>query len=455
MSALVLMGMAVAVGVSLLTMAVMILWQRRRFRHSQCVAGILDSAIDGVFAVDSAWRLLYINDRARVLLDASRSPVGKCLWDVVPTAVASVFGGPCRHALEQQEPVDAEAFYSPRDVWLSLCAYPIPDGVAISFRDITASRRHREERPAVRPCQAAPVTAAPAVAMEDIPLADLLDQAAEALRPTVEGRGFSWLPGRIEPGVIAVRSDRGLLLRMIAGLVDGALGHARGGTIALDCRITPRAVQIVVRRSGAVAAPLPETGPAAVQSMSRHLNHPVEVHAAPEGGVEWVVTVPRGRSVPAPVPPAAPVRAAAVAVAGLERAPAAPSPAVVPMGKRFVLLVDDDPIVLMGLEAVLSEWGYDIMTAASADQAMERLNARGQRPDIVMADYQLRNKRVGTEVVARVRERFGPVPGVILTGETGGTCLADADAMGLTVMIKPVTPQQLAAALEGTPPRRA
>lgn len=450
MSAFVLMGMAAAGGASLLTMAVMILWQRRRIRHSRRVAGILDSAIDGVFAVDSAWRLLYINDRARVLLDASRSPVGRCLWDVVPAAVASVFGHPCRHALEQQEPVDAEAFYSPRDAWLSLCAYPIPGGVAVSFRDITASRRHREERQAARPCKTAPL-----IASEDIPVADLLDQLGKALRPTVEGRGLSWLAGRIEPGVVAVRSDRALLLRMIAGVVDGALGHARTGTIALDCRITPRAVQIVVRRTGAIAGPLPETGSVAVQSISRRLNHPVEVHPAPGGGVEWVVTVPRGRSVPVPVPPEAPVRAAAAAVAGLERAPEASSPAAVATGKRFVLLVDDDPIVLMGLEAVLSEWGYDILTAASADQAMERLNARGQRPDMVMADYQLRNKRVGTEVVARVRERFGPVPGVILTGETGGSCLAEADAMGLTVMIKPVTPQQLAAALEGPPPRMA
>lgn len=442
MTAFVLMGMAAA-GASLLTMAVLILWQRSSLRHSRRVAGILDSATDGVFAVDGAWRLLYINNRARVLLDASRSPVGKCLWDVVPAAVSSVFGRPCRHALEQQEPVDAEAFYSPRDAWLSLCVYPIPDGVAVSFRDITASRRCREERRVDGPCSAAP-------AMEDLSVADFLDQAAGVLRPVVEGRGFSWGSGRTDAGTAAVRSNRAALLRMIAGLVDRALGHAGGGSIALDCRITPRAVQIVVRRTGGVgAAPLPETGPTAVSPIANPLNHPVEVLRAPGGGMEWVVTVPRGRNLSAPVPPEAPVRAAAAAVADLDRSPAIPSTPLGAMGKRFVLLVDDDPIVLMGLEAVLSEWGYDILTAVSADQAMERLNARGQRPDMVMADYQLRNKRVGTEVVARVRQRFGPVPGVILTGETGGACLAEADAMGLTVMIKPVTPQQLAVALGG------
>lgn len=465
-----LMGMVVAaVAASALTVAVMAVWQRQRARRCRCVTGILDSSTDGVFAVDGNWHLIYMNDRARVLLNASASAAGRCLWDVVPGVVAGVFSRPCRQALEQQEAVELEVFYPPLEAWFALCAFPIPDGLAVTFRDVTAAKRQQDKRRVAPAADAEPVAQ-----MEDFPLAGLMKLATAAHRPAVEGKGLCWdgtagADGGVDAGVM-VRSDRVLLLRMIGGLMDTALRHSAAGSIGLECRTSPRAVQIMVRSTGASAEAQGEAGLAAVRSLSRRLNHPVETHTAPSTGSEWIITVPRGRetipaSVPAPardrvkpaavtsppVPAPAPVRAAASAFAGLEQG-RPPAPSAGQTSRRCILLVDDDPIVLMGLEAVLSEWGYDIVTAASADQAMERLSTRGRQPDMVMADYQLRNNRVGTEVVSRVRERFGPVPGVILTGETGGSCHVEAEAMGLAVMVKPVTPQQLAAALGRTPP---
>lgn len=431
------LGMVVvAVAAAALAASALAVWQRMRLGRYRCIAGILDSSTDGVFAVGRDWRLLYMNDRARVLLGASPFPEGKYLWDVVPDAVTAVFAPPCRRAMDQQELVESDLFHPPLEAWFAVCAYPIPDGLAVSFRDRTAARRQQGERGGSSPQPASE----PASHVEDVTLAGVLEMAATAHRPGAEARGVTWQPGPAVDDGVMVRTDRVLLLRMIGGLIGAALRPAAGGTIGLDCRISPRAVQIVVRSSAAAVAG--DAGLAAVQALSRRLHHPVDL--LPVGqGTEWTITVPRGRTV---VRPPAPVRAAAVAAAGLTQ-PAKGSMS----GRRCILLVDDDPIVLMGLEAVLSEWGYDIVTAASADQAMERLTAGGCRPDMVMADYQLRNNRVGTEVVARVRERFGPVPGVILTGETGGTCQVEAAAMGVAVMVKPVTPQQLAAALGEAP----
>mgnify|MGYP001809685990 CR=1 FL=1 len=427
---------AVAVVAAALAASALTVWQRMRMGRCRSITGILDSSTDGVFAVGRDWRLIYMNDRARVLLGAPPFAEGKYLWNVVPDAVTAVFGPPCRRAMDQQELVESDLFHPQLEAWFALCAYPIPDGLAVSFRDRTAVRQQQGER-VVSSSQTA---SEPAPHVEDVPLAGVLELLATTHRPEAEGRGATWRPGPVVDAGVMLRTDRALLLRMIGGLIEAAVRPAAGGTIGLDCRISPRAVQIVVRSSAAAVEG--DVGLAAVQNLARRLNHPVSTLPV-EQGAEWTVTVPRGRTV---VRPPAPVRAAAVAVAGLAQ-PSKENGA----GRRCILLVDDDPIVLMGLEAVLSEWGYDIVTAASADQAMERLAVGGHRPDMVMADYQLRNNRVGTEVVSRVRERFGPVPGVILTGETGGTCQAEAAALGVAVMVKPVTPQQLAAVLSAAP----
>jgi two-component system, sensor histidine kinase len=89
------------------------------------------------------------------------------------------------------------------------------------------------------------------------------------------------------------------------------------------------------------------------------------------------------------------------------------------------------------------------LAAGSTNQALEQLRKAGRRPDIVIADYRLRDGRVGTEAIVKVREMVGAsIPGVILTGETGTECQQDAAAHGLLIVHKPITPRQLGKVLE-------
>ena len=108
--------------------------------------------------------------------------------------------------------------------------------------------------------------------------------------------------------------------------------------------------------------------------------------------------------------------------------------------RRFAVVIEDDIIVLMGLEAILRDWGYDVIAADSTEGAMERLSQAARIPDIIVSDYRLRNGRVGTEAVGRIRALAGrPIPGIILTGEIGVECRRDAEAQGLEIVYKPVT----------------
>ncbi|WP_454016596.1 response regulator [Azospirillum sp. Marseille-Q6669] len=115
----------------------------------------------------------------------------------------------------------------------------------------------------------------------------------------------------------------------------------------------------------------------------------------------------------------------------------------------MAVLVEDDVIVLMGLRTIFQEWGYEVAVAGSAEQALERLRGLNRRPDLIIADYRLRNGRIGTEAIVQIRGLVGSsVPAIILTGEIGTECDRDAAALGLAVVRKPVTPRQLQSAIQ-------
>lgn len=285
--------------------------------------------------------------------------------------------------------------------------------------------------------------------VEDFDVAEVMDPIRAAYAPVAAGKGIGW---QVEVCAGRVRSDRTLLSRLLRNLVENAIRYTESGLVRVQCRADGRFLSIVVQDTG-VGIPdehlerifeefhqvgNPERdrnqglglGLAIVRRLSRLLDHPVQVRSAVGRGSAFRVLVPMGDAVVA--------------------APAGAAGSAPGQGQgRFAVLVDDDAIVLMGLQMILTEWGYAVLAAGSADQAMERLSAQARAPDIVIADYRLREGRIGTEVILRVRERYGAgVPGVILTGETGPDCLLDATAHGLTVIHKPVTPRELGAAVD-------
>jgi CheY-like chemotaxis protein len=86
--------------------------------------------------------------------------------------------------------------------------------------------------------------------------------------------------------------------------------------------------------------------------------------------------------------------------------------------------------------------------AGSQDEALLGLRP-GHAPDLIVADYRLRDGRVGTDAIRAVREGCGkPVPAILLTGETGKECDVEAKTLGALVLHKPVTSHDLAFALK-------
>jgi len=67
-----------------------------------------------------------------------------------------------------------------------------------------------------------------------------------------------------------------------------------------------------------------------------------------------------------------------------------------------ILIVDDEPNIVLSLEFVLHEEGYDVRVARDGVEALEAIEA--QRPDLVLLDVMLPRMN-GFEVCQRIRSR--------------------------------------------------
>lgn len=111
-----------------------------------------------------------------------------------------------------------------------------------------------------------------------------------------------------------------------------------------------------------------------------------------------------------------------------------------------VLLIDDDETVRVAMAELLTAWGCWCEVVASAQEAMGLLS--GFTPEVILADYRLRDHQTGRDAIELVRKRVGqPVPAVIITGDTAADRLREAGSSGVTLLHKPVASAQLQRAL--------
>jgi len=283
-----------------------------------------------------------------------------------------------------------------------------------------------------------------------VPLLDLFDQLGMEFAPRAAAKGLEM---RVVPADYWVQSDAALLTRMLRSLLTNAIGYTESGKILLGARRVGDEIRIEVRDTGIgiakeklerifedfYQADDPELdrgrglglGLAIVDRLARLLKHDLSVRSARGKGSVFGVTMPRTQEAPATMSNAR----------NLDR----------PRGDldgRVVLLIEDDPLVLEGNEAMLEDWGCSSVGAASISEAVRAVGDKGVVPDVILADFHLRGKETGPEAVAAVNELLlQPVNAIILTGDTDLGRIEQASASGLFVLHKPVEPERLRAAI--------
>lgn len=81
--------------------------------------------------------------------------------------------------------------------------------------------------------------------------------------------------------------------------------------------------------------------------------------------------------------------------------------------KAIILCVDDEEPALFLRKAVLQKFGFEVITAASSQQALDILAQR--RVDLLLSDL-LMPGLPGTELARIVKERYPDLPVVVVSG---------------------------------------
>lgn len=109
---------------------------------------ILESMTEGFALLDHEYRVLQMNAEA---LRYEKRPIteilGKTHWDAWPGTEYSNLGTMYKKAMEQRAPENMEHVYKfpdGRELWLAVDAYPVPEGLALFYRDVTQSKQAEE-----------------------------------------------------------------------------------------------------------------------------------------------------------------------------------------------------------------------------------------------------------------------------------------------------------------------
>ena len=111
--------------------------------------GVLDNMGEAFVFLDADFRIVDMNAEAMRLETRPREEIiGRTHWDAHPEA-ASELGALYRRAMHERVAGSLEHHYrwpDGRDTWIDMRAYPVGDGLAVFYRDVTERRHEADDR---------------------------------------------------------------------------------------------------------------------------------------------------------------------------------------------------------------------------------------------------------------------------------------------------------------------
>jgi len=253
---------------------------------------------------------------------------------------------------------------------------------------------------------------------------------------------------RVRPCKAIVQSDPSMLERMLRNLISNALRYTKKGRVLVAARRRGAGLRFEVHDTGpGIPADKlddifqefyqlgnPERdrrqglglGLAIVKRVAALLGHDITARSRLERGSCFAITAPLSQESPSSLP------FAAMTAPGLE------------LWNHRVLVLDDDHAILAAMEGLLKRWGCKVSTAASLEEAREKIAANALPPELLIVDYRLPDQVSGLDAASALQEALGrQVPVLVITGDTDPDRLREAQASGYPLLHKPVQPAKL------------
>jgi signal transduction histidine kinase/ActR/RegA family two-component response regulator len=277
--------------------------------------------------------------------------------------------------------------------------------------------------------------------LQNFALQPLLTRIEKEYGPQADAKDLIY---RCRETDLVLHCDPALVELILRNLVSNAIRYTHRGGVLVACRKRGSLAVLEVWDTGIgiAAEHYPEVfrefqqlnnperdrhkglglGLAIVDSLAHQLGLSVGLASRVGRGSVFRVSLPTGTGLP-------PAESAAI------QAPEQPCHA-------RVLVIDDEQAVRTGLRLLLQEWGCQCDAVESIEEA---LAIAGQhRPSVVISDYRLRGHATGAQAIQALRGLLGQsLPALLITGDTAPERLAEAHASGITLLHKPVPPEEL------------
>lgn len=278
-------------------------------------------------------------------------------------------------------------------------------------------------------------------------LSAMLQQLLQELSPLAAPKS---LVLRYEgPSELPVRSDAGLLLRVLRNLLSNAVKYTEAGAVTVTARVEAGHCELAIRDTGpGIPAADQERvfeefyqlgnaerdrskglglGLAIVRRLTALLDIPLVLQSLPGEGCCFLLRLPLASSTES----------------RLEDGRLTVSQRV-PSSVR-VLVVDDEESVRLGMQTLLEEMGFAVRLAATGSAALQL--SREWPPTIALVDFRLRGGEDGLSVIAALRTLNPQLPALLVSGDTAPDRLQAAQAQGLVLLHKPLAAAPLKAAI--------
>ncbi|MGM0833269.1 hybrid sensor histidine kinase/response regulator [Halomonas qinghailakensis] len=285
----------------------------------------------------------------------------------------------------------------------------------------------------------------------------LLDALAEEYRQVATVRGLTL---HYVPSSVVVESDLALLARVVRNFLSNAVRYTEQGHILLGCRRRANGLEIMVGDTGP-GIPEPQRqaiflefrranqspsnhsrglglGLAIVDRISTMLEHPVSLISQLGHGSLFSVLVPFSVS----VTHAASSAGSSSAVYAQKALPMSEAWQQDPLQGCVIWVIDDDPAIIEGMQALLGSWGCRVRAAATVS-ALEAASD-GEHPAVLLVDYHLGDHREnGIDLAARLRRRYPGLATVVITANHEAALKRATREAGMHCLLKPLKPLRL------------
>ena len=112
-----------------------------------------------------------------------------------------------------------------------------------------------------------------------------------------------------------------------------------------------------------------------------------------------------------------------------------------------VLVVEDEPLLLMAVAECLEDAGHEVMTAEHALEAVTLIEAWPARFSALVTDYHMPHGFNGGQLVHYMRRSYPGIPMLIATARADAVTAEFRRRHGVEMLPKPYSPDGLAAAV--------